>query len=141
MSIDASVAYRCDSSHQSGTDHLVFQGQNTAELSKFGLEFIAMKIVVELIEGLWYKLRMMGVPVEDFCNVLCDNEGVVKNSTRPELTLKKKHQAIAYHCTCEAQAAGTVWIAKEDGETNLADIFTNLLAGPKLWAFLQRILR
>jgi hypothetical protein len=81
-----------------------------------------MKIAVELIEGLRYKLRMMGVPVEDPCNVFCDNEAVVKNSTRPESTLKKKHQAIAYHRTREAQAARTVRIAKEDGETNLADI-------------------
>jgi hypothetical protein len=56
----------------------------------------------------------------------------VKNSTRPESTLKGKHQAIAYHRTREAQAAGTVRIDKEDGETNLADIFTKLLPGPKL---------
>jgi hypothetical protein len=114
--------------------------QNTVESSTFGSEFIAMKIAVELIEGLRYKLRMMGVPVEDPCNVFCDNEAVVKNSTRPESTLKKKHQAIAYHRTREAQAAGTVRIAKEDGETNLADIFTKLLAGPKLRDLSQRIL-
>ncbi|KAI2501848.1 Reverse transcriptase (RNA-dependent DNA polymerase) [Fragilaria crotonensis] len=88
--------------------------QNTVESSTFGSEFIAIKIAVELIEGLRYKLRMMGVPIEDPCNVFCDNEAVVKNSTRPESTLKKKHQAIAYHRTREAQAAGTVRIAKED---------------------------
>jgi hypothetical protein len=76
--------------------------QNTVESSTFGSEFIAMEIAVELIEGLRYKLRMMGVPIEDPCNVFCDNEAVVKNYTRPELTLKRKHQAIAYHRTCEA---------------------------------------
>jgi hypothetical protein len=81
-----------------------------------------------------------GVLVEDPCNVFCDNEAVVKNSTRPESSVKKNHQAIAYHCTREAQAAGTVRIAMEDGETNLADIFTKLLAGPKLLDLLQRIL-
>jgi hypothetical protein len=43
----------------------------------------------------------------------CDNEAVVKNSTRPESTLKKKHQAIAYDRTRKAQAAGRVRIAKE----------------------------
>ena len=37
--------------------------------STFGSEFIAMKIAVELIERLWYKLRMMGVPIKDPCNV------------------------------------------------------------------------
>jgi hypothetical protein len=76
------------------------------ELSTFGSEFIAMKIAVELIEGLRYKLRMMGVPVEDPCNVFCENEAVVKNSTKPESTLKKKHQAIAYHPTREAHCKG-----------------------------------
>jgi hypothetical protein len=58
--------------------------QNTVESSTFGSEFIAMKIAIELIEGLRYKLRMMGVPIEDPCNVFCDNEAVIKNSTRPE---------------------------------------------------------
>jgi hypothetical protein len=40
----------------------------------FGLEFIAMKIAVELIEGLQYNLRMMCVPVEDATNVFCDDD-------------------------------------------------------------------
>lgn len=89
-----------------------------------------MKIAVELIEGRRYKLRMMmGVPDEDPCNDFCDNEVVVKNSTWPELTLKKELQAIAYPCTCEAQAAGMVQITKEDGETNLADIFKSKTLG------------
>lgn len=106
--------------------------QNTVEASTFGSEFIAMRIAIEMIEGLRYKLRMMGIEVEGPTNVYCDNDGVVKNSTRPESTLKKKHQAISYHRTREAQAANVVRIAKEDGATNLADIFTKLLAGPRL---------
>ena len=40
---------------------MVFQHQNMAEASTFGgSEFVAMKIAVELIEGLRYKLYMMG---------------------------------------------------------------------------------
>ncbi len=34
-------------------------------MSTFGAEFSAMKTAVELIEGLRYKLQMMGVPIED----------------------------------------------------------------------------
>ncbi len=60
------------------------------------------------------------------------DEAVVTNSTAPESTLKKKHNAIAYHRTREANAAGIVKIAKEDGDTNLADILTKLMAGPRL---------
>jgi hypothetical protein len=40
--------------------------QNTVETSTFGSEFVALKIAVELIEGLRYKLRMMGVPRSHF---------------------------------------------------------------------------
>jgi hypothetical protein len=38
--------------------------QNTIETSTFGSEFIAARIAVELIEGLRYKLRMFGIPID-----------------------------------------------------------------------------
>ena len=101
--------------------------QNTVETSTFGSEFVAMRIAVELIEALRYKLRMFGVPIEGATNVFCDNEAVTKNVMFPESTLKKKHNAIAYHRTREAVAAGTIRVAKEDGKTNLADILTKPL--------------
>ena len=41
--------------------------------------------------------------------------------------LKKKHNAIAYHQTREAVAAGTIRVTKEDGKTNLADVLTKPL--------------
>ena len=114
--------------------------QNTVESSTFGSEFVSMKQAVELVEGLRYKLRMMGVEVDGPTNVFCDNEAVVKNTTRPESTLKKKHNAIAYHRAREAQAAGIVRIAKEDGDTNLADLFTKLLPGPRLRELAGKVL-
>ena len=36
--------------------------QNSVETSTFGLEFTALKTGVEMIKGLCFKLRMMGVP-------------------------------------------------------------------------------
>lgn len=114
--------------------------QNTIESSTFGSEFIAAKTAVEMIEGLRYKLRMMGIPILGATNVFCDNESVVKNSTRPESVLKKKHNAIAYHRVREAQAAGHIRMAKEDGDTNLADILTKCLPGPRLKRLLGHIL-
>jgi hypothetical protein len=99
-----------------------------------------MKQAVELVEGLRYKLRMMGVEVDGPTNLFCDNEAVVTNTTRPESTLKKKHNAIAYHRAREAQAAGIVRIAKEDGDTNLADLFTKLLPGPRLRELVSKVL-
>jgi hypothetical protein len=101
--------------------------QNTVETSTFGSEFVAMRIAVELIEALRYKLRMFVIPIEGPTNVFCDNEAVTKNATIPESTLKKKHNSIAYHRTREAVAAETICVTKEDGATNLADVLTKLL--------------
>jgi hypothetical protein len=102
------------------------------ESSTFGSEFVSMRTALELIEGLRYKLRMFGVPLDAPANVFCDNEAVVRNTTAPESTLKKKHVAICYHRCREAVAAVTMRIAKEDTGTNLADIATKCLPGPKL---------
>jgi hypothetical protein len=114
--------------------------QNTVESSTFGSEFVAMKIAIEQVEAMRYKLRMMGIPVDGPTNVFCDNESVFKNATRPESTLKKKHNAIAYHRTREAIAASIVRIAWEDGRFNIADVLTKLMPGPKLRELISNIL-
>ena len=72
--------------------------QNTVETSTFGSEFIAAKMVTEMIQALQYKLCMMGIPIDGPTNMFCDNKAVVRNSTMPESTLKKKHVANCYHC-------------------------------------------
>ena len=114
--------------------------QNTVETSSFGSEFVAMKTAVELIESLRYKLRMFGIPLEGPTNVFCDNQACVTNSTVPVSTLSKKHNSIAYHRVREAVAAGTIRIAKEPTETNLADMLTKSLPGPRLNNLCREIL-
>jgi hypothetical protein len=114
--------------------------QNTVEASTFGSEFIAMKTAIEQVEAMRYKLRMMGIAIDGPANVYCDNEAVFKNSTFPESVIKKKHNSIAYHRTREAQAAGTVRVAWESGETNIADILTKLLPGPRLRELIRMVL-
>jgi hypothetical protein len=101
--------------------------QNTVESSTFGSEFVALRTAVELIIGLRYKLRMFGVPINCPANVFCDNQGVVYNSTTPESTLSKKHNAICYHRVREAAAAEIIRVAKEDTASNLADALTKPL--------------
>ena len=113
--------------------------QNTVEASTYGSELLAMRLSIEMIEGLRYKLRMMGVPLTEECAVFCDNSAVVTNS-RPESTLKKKHAAINFHRVREAIAAGTIKVAKENTQTNLADILTKLMPGPKMKELLENIL-
>ena len=114
--------------------------QSTVETSTFGSEIVALRIAIEMIEGLRYKLRMMGVPIAGATNVFCDNDSVVKNTTRPESMLKKKNQAICYHKARESIAAGTIRIAKEKSETNLADLLTKMLSGEKLRDLASRLL-
>jgi hypothetical protein len=61
--------------------------QNTVEASSFGSEFVALRTAKDIIVALRYKLRMFGVPIDGPANVVCDNNGVVKNTTIPELKL------------------------------------------------------
>jgi hypothetical protein len=114
--------------------------QNTVESSTFGSEYVALRTAIDMIEGLQYKLRMMGVPFEGPTCVFCDNEGIVKNTTAPESPLKKKHVAICYHRCREAQAAGFVQITKEHTSTNLADALTKPLSGERMRELLQGVL-
>ena len=118
--------------------HWYSKSQNSVEASTFGAEFCAMKTAVEMIESLRYKLRMFGIPVDGPANVYCDNEAVTKNTTIPESTLKKKHHSIAYHRCREAVAAGTVRIAKQGTEKNLADLFTKVLTAIRRRFLLER---
>jgi hypothetical protein len=69
---------------------------------------VAMRIAIEIIEGLRCKLRMMEVEIEGPCNIFCDNNAVVINSSCPESMLKKKHTAINYHWAREAIASGVI---------------------------------
>ena len=56
-----------------------------------------MKTAVEKVEGLRYKLRMMGVPLDGPTYIKADNMSVVHNCSKPESQLKKKSNSIAYH--------------------------------------------
>ena len=93
---------------------------------------MALRIAVELVEGLRYKLRMMGVPIDGACKTFCDNDSVVKNTTRPESPLRKKENSISYHKTRESIAGHWVALTKEPGDYSVADLLTKLVPGPRL---------
>ena len=94
--------------------------QNSVETSTFGSEFTALKIVTEANRGFRYKLRMLGVPVNESSDVFCDNNSVVCNKTAPESTVKKKSKTIAYCCIQEVVAMKEILIAYEPTATNLS---------------------
>ena len=74
---------------------------------------------------------MCEVPLDGPVDVFCDNRGLVMNASKPESTLQKKHNAINYHAVHEADAASILRVGKEDGERNLADLFTMVLIGQR----------
>jgi hypothetical protein len=105
--------------------------QNTVESSTFGSEFVAMRTAVELIQGLRQKLRWFGISIEGPANVYGDNESVINSAQKPEITLSKKHNGIAYHKCREAVASGMIRVAYENTLSNLADLLTKPLPQPR----------
>jgi hypothetical protein len=114
--------------------------QNSIETSSFGSEFTAMKQGVEISEGVWYKLRMMGVPLDGHTHIKADNMPVIKNSSIPESVLKKKSNSIAYHYVRERAASGAIQVSYEPTESNLADMLTKTQPGPTRTRLASRVL-
>ena len=100
---------------------------NTVKSSTFGPEFVALRVTTELIEGLRYKLRMFGVPIDSATSVYCDNQSVIKTAAVPASTLSKKHNSGCYHKVIESVVSGWISIAWIKSQDNLADLFTKVL--------------
>ena len=56
--------------------------QNAVETSTFGSEFIALKVGCEKYDDLRYKSYSMGFPDKEPTNVYCDNEAVIRDSSK-----------------------------------------------------------
>ena len=103
--------------------------QSTVETSMYWSELVAARIATELTIAMRYKLRMLGEPIMDEALLLGDNQSVIINCSIPSSTLKKKHNAIAYHRVREAVAAGVIELGKVPSKDNVADMMTKPL-GP-----------
>ena len=114
--------------------------QTSVETSTFGSEFMALKVGVEMLKRLRYKLRMMGVPLDGHAHVRVNNVSVVYNSSLPESTLRKKSNSVAYHYVWENVANGTCKVAYEPSKTNLADLLTKIQTGPERTRLAKMIL-
>ena len=101
--------------------------QATVETSVFGAEFVAMKLGMEHVRSLRYKLRMMGVPIDSPAYVYGDNMSVIHNTQRTESTLKKKSNSICYHAVRESVAMGEILTNHVPSEHNPADIATKII--------------
>lgn len=115
--------------------------QTSCETSTFGSEFVAMKQATEYVRGLRYKLRMMGIPVEEPTLVYGDNQSVLANTTMPSSTLKKKSNSIAYHFVREGCARDEWRTTYINTHLNPADMLTKPLPpGEKRSKFVRMVL-
>ena len=105
--------------------------QSTIEGAVFGAEFVAMKVGVETLRGIRYKLRMMGVEIAGPSYVYGDNMSVINNTSKPESILKKKSNSICYHFVREAVAMKEALTTHIPTLKNWADLLTKVLSGKK----------
>lgn len=83
--------------------------QATAEPSACGSELVAARVTMDLLVEMRHKLQItLGASIEAPSAARGGNQSAALSATFPSSTLKKKHQAAAWRCTCEACAAGTL---------------------------------
>ena len=114
--------------------------QSTVETATFGSEFVAARTCTDQVIDLRNVLRYLGVPVEGATIVFGDNESVMNQTAFPHAKLHKRHNALSYHRTREAEAAGITrhyWI---EGKTNAADILSKHWSYSSVWDSLRPLL-
>ena len=115
--------------------------QTSCETSSFGSELCAMKQATEYVKGFRYKLRMIGIHVEDPTFIFGDNQSMIANTTIPESMMKKKTQSIVYHFVREGCARDEWQTAYISTHENVADMLTKPLpSGEKRWKFVRMLL-
>ena len=99
-----------------------------------------MKTGVEALRAIRYKLRMMVVPLTGPTYVYDYNMSVIYNTSRPELTLKKKINYICYHAVQKSVASGKCLTTHCKTGDNYSDMMTKVLYGEKKRDNVSRII-
>ena len=98
----------------------------TIETSVFGEEFVTMKVGVEMLHAIQYKLRIMGIPLSKASYIYGDNMLVIHNTSN-----QKKCNAIAYHAIHDSVAMGESSTGHIRSEDNLDDLLTIVVTRQK----------
>ena len=123
---DHTGVWYCTICQQSTKLCVALKGQTTVETLTCSA-IVVLRTTAEMVECLRYKLRVLGVPTDGPCDVFCDNDWVVPSTSRPEdPSLKNKHCSCAYHKQEIELLLVLIWIAYEDGKTNIALIVPTL---------------
>ena len=81
----------------------------------------------DMIVSLRHMLWGFGIPLKGPAHMFCDNQGVVNNTSMPQSTLTKRHNAINYRVIRESVAADIFKVMKVHSSDNLADLFTKVM--------------
>ena len=120
--------------------HWYINNQPSVEKNTFSADLYAMKVLVEMVETLRYKLSILGVPLDGAANVIYDNEAVYKNTVIPDSTFRNKHHSIAYHKCQEVVTAKKNRVVKQETLKNLAYLFTKVLTVDRRRFLLDRFM-
>ena len=74
---------------------------------------------------------MIGIPISGASHVCGDNILVIHNTSKPESTLKKKCNMIAYHAVSQSVAIGESLTVQIRSKDNPGDILTKIVTGQK----------
>ena len=77
--------------------------------------------------GLRYKLRSMGIPVDECTYIYGDNKSVLVNSGTRHSQLKTKSNSVAYHHVCEGAALDEWRTTYINTHENIANLMTKNL--------------
>jgi len=114
--------------------------QSAVETATFDSECVAPRTATEQILDLCLTLRYLGVPIDGPCFMFGDNESVVSTASVPHSKLHKRHNALSYHRTHEAIAAGITRFHHIVGTTNPADIPSKHWGHSSIWETLCPLL-
>ena len=102
---------------------------------------MAMKHATEYVRGLRYKLRSMGIPVDECAYVYGDNKSVLVNSGTPYSQLKKKSNSVACYHVREGSALDEWRTTYINTHENVSDLMIkNLPSGAKRAKFCKMLL-
>ena len=100
-----------------------------------------MKQAAEYVQGLRYKLRMMGIKVDEPAFIFGDNKSVLFNTTSSGSTLKNNFNTNAYHFVWEGVARDEWRTAYVNSNDNVADMLTKPLSGLTQVKFVRMLLQ
>jgi hypothetical protein len=83
---------------------------------------------------------MLGVPIDDKAYMFGDNQSVLMSSNIPHSSLNKHHNALFYHCVCEAVASDIPWFFYVKSTKNPADVLTKFCGHLVFWPLIKPFL-